>query len=156
MGNKLLFGIFLSIFFISLASANNISLFTNNIAYAGVSDVPYTFNFTNSSNCLPANNILSYYRLIDFDARGIGFVSLNIDTLTKVPVSLCEGREGVLRANHSLSSIVFSTIYAKNLNLSGNAIIKGRVNVTGINLYKVSVMAAKIKRAKSAIKPNLP
>lgn len=124
---KLILSLMLGIFLISLVSANNISLFPNNINLANTY-VAYEFNFSNSTNCNPSNIILNYSTIIHFNSRGVGFCSIDISNLSSIPLSLCEYRDGSLRKNHSFSDIIFNTIYAKNMNLSGNAIISGNTS----------------------------
>lgn len=129
MKTKILFLIILGTFLIHLVSAGNLTLFPN----PGESDVyiEYTFNFSKSNNCLPANIILNYTTTVHTNTRGFGYVSIDISSLSEVPLRLCEYKDGVLRKNHSFSSIIFQSTSSQNLNLSGNAIIKGWVNVTG-------------------------
>ena len=120
------FGIFL----LGSVSAGNLSLFPNNINLAST-NVAYEFNFSNSTNCLPENIILSYSKILTFNSRGVAHISIDITNLTEVPISLCEYRDGSLMANHSpLPSAIFSTIYSQNINVSNNLIVKGSVNVT--------------------------
>lgn len=128
---KIIFILFLTFLIFPFVQATNLSLYPNpGVAYAG-SSVQYSFNFSNATNCDPANNLLSYTTFITIDTRGTGFVSIDITNLTSVPIKLCEGREGILRANHSFSDIIFNTIYASNLNISSDAIVRGNVFVTG-------------------------
>lgn len=131
---KLFLMIFTFVFLINLVSAlnlGNLSLFPNpGTNYAG-SNIQYSFNFTNSTNCSTANNLLSITKFIQIDSRGVGFISIDLSSLKQVPTSLCEGREGILRKQHNFSSVVFRSIATHYLNVSSNAIIKGRLNVTG-------------------------
>jgi hypothetical protein len=108
----------LGIFLISLVSAGNLNLFPNpNEANVYIA---YVFNFSNSTNCLSENIILSYNETVLTNSRGFGYVSINISNLSSVPLRLCEYKDGVLRKNHSFSDIIFNTINARSLNLSGN------------------------------------
>jgi len=117
------------IFSLGFISAGNLSIFPNNIDLAGT-NVAYEFNFSSTNDCDSSNIILDYSTTVTFNSQGVGFVSINISDLSSVPLALCEYRDGTLRKNHSFSDIIFNTIYAKNLNLSGDAIIQGKVNVT--------------------------
>jgi len=132
MKYKILLSLALGIFLTSCISAGNLSLFPNNINYAS-SDIFYQFNFSNSTNCNPENSILSYEKVVTFNSRGVGYVSINISNISQIPISLCEFQHASyeLRKNHSFSDIIFNTVFAQNLNLSGNAKINGSVDVTG-------------------------
>lgn len=112
--------------------SGNLSLFPNpGLSEAGNS-ILYSFNFSNSTNCLAANIILNHTEVVTINSRGYGYVSIDISNLSQVPISLCEYKDATydLRKNHSFSDIIFNTIYAKNLNLSGDVIITGSVYVT--------------------------
>lgn len=126
---KISLSFIVGMFLIPSILAGNLTLFPN----PGEANVyiSYEFNFSNASNCLQENIILSHSVIIHTNTRGFGFVSIDISNLTEIPIRLCEYKDNLLRANHSFSSIISQSTYSQNLNLSGNAIIKGWVNVTG-------------------------
>ena len=119
----------LGVFLISFVSAGNLSLFPNP-GEASV-NIAYIFNFSSTNDCDPSNIILSHSEIVTTNSRGFGYVSIDISGLSSVPLRLCEYKDSVLRANHSFSDIIFNTIYARNLNLSGDARIGGDINITG-------------------------
>jgi len=135
MNIKLFSAILFGIFLVNFVSSLNISLYPNPGLSEADSFIQYSFNFTSSTNCNPANNLLSYTKIVHINNNGVGYVSLDISNLTQIPTRLCEGKDGVLRANHSYADIIVNTIYAKYLNLSGDAIIKGRLKVNGTTLF---------------------
>ncbi|KKK93620.1 hypothetical protein LCGC14_2691080, partial [marine sediment metagenome] len=114
---------------ISFVSAGNLSLFPNPNEVSV--NIAYIFNFSNGSTCDLANIILSHSEIVTTNSRGFGYVSIDISGLSSVPLRICEYKDGILRANHSFSDIIFNTIYANSLNLSGNARIGGNINITG-------------------------
>ena len=131
MKTKILLIIILGVFLISFVSAGNLNLFPNpnepNVHIA------YVFNFSNGTTCDSANIILSHNETVITNPRGFGYVSIDISSLPSVPLRLCEYKDGALRKNHSLSSIVFENIYAQNLNLSENAKVGGNITADYLN-----------------------
>jgi len=119
---------------LSFISAGNLSLFPNPGINEANSYIEYTFNFSNSTNCDASNIILNHTEVVHINVRGFGYVSINISNLSQIPISLCEFRDGdTLRKNHSFSDIIFNTIYARNLNLSGDAIVTGNILASNFN-----------------------
>ena len=124
---------------LSIISAGNLSIFPNpGLSEAGNS-ILYSFNFSNSTNCLAPNIILNHTEIVEINSRGFGYVSINISNLSQVPTSLCEYKDGTLRKNHSFSDIVFNTIFARNLNLSENLIVLGNSSFNGSLMPRTSL-----------------
>jgi len=131
MKTKIGLGVFILLSIIPLISSGNLSIFPNpGLSEAGNS-ILYSFNFSNSTNCLAANIILNHTEVVEINSRGFGYVSVNISNLSQVPTSLCEYKDGTLRKNHSYSDIIFNTIFARNLNLSENLKVLGNSSFNG-------------------------
>lgn len=78
----------------------------------------YQFNFTTNADC--SGIVMSFLADIFTGVDGVGFVDLNISGISPQPTYLCEYKNGNLRKIHNIPDIVFSDIYARNLNLSEN------------------------------------
>ena len=136
--HKIIFILIVGIFLISFISAGNLSLFPN--PNEPNANIAYVFNFSNSSTCSTANIILSHSEIVTTNPRGFAHVSINISNLSSVPLKLCEYKDGALRANHSFSDIIFNSIYAKSLNLSGDIKVGGDLNITGNSYFNGTLM----------------
>jgi len=108
---KTLITLMLSIFLLTLVSANNIPLFPN----TGVANTnyDYVFNFTTSSDCTGV--LLSYSTTVTTNDVGVGFVSIPLDSLTQKPEYLCEYKDGVLRKAHNDSDQIFNKVWANEV-----------------------------------------
>jgi hypothetical protein len=114
----------LGMFLISFVSAGNLNLFPNpnekNV------NIQYTFNLTTSPTNCSENVLISHSEIVRTNPRGFGYVSIPIpDNLTEIPTYLCEVKDGSVRKIHPMSSQIFDHIFARNLNLSGDANVAG-------------------------------
>lgn len=94
----------------------------------------YTFNFTTNADC--SGVLFSNDSEITTDQYGIGFIDLDISSLTQTPSYLCEYRNGALRKAHTLSDQIFKTVFAEtlkanSLNISQDANIYGDIHGFG-------------------------
>ncbi|MBS3115271.1 hypothetical protein J4482_01435 [Candidatus Woesearchaeota archaeon] len=90
----------------------------------------YVFNFTTDSAC--TNVLLSNKTTITTDSEGIGYVILNISSLTQDPRYLCEYRGGALRKVHSdLPTLLPASKFALN---TTNQTLNNKINVINSTL----------------------
>ena len=89
----------------------------------GNTEFNYTFNFTMNQDC--SNVVYTNYSSITTDKYGIGYIDLNISSISNIPNYLCEYRNGVLRKTHTLSDQLFRDVYARNINITGYLIGNG-------------------------------
>ena len=120
MKNKILLIIF-GMFLISFVSAN-IPIYvkpldTNGNLQSNTSFI-YTFNFTTNADC--SGVVFSNISTIVTGNDGIGFIDLDISSISQIPSYLCEYKDGSLRKTHTFSDQLFKDIYAKNLNITEN------------------------------------
>ncbi|MEK6883983.1 MAG: hypothetical protein AABY22_30415, partial [Nanoarchaeota archaeon] len=118
MDKKILI-LFFGIFFFSIISA--LPIYVSPLSNGQIipsSNINYVFNFTNNSDC--SNVIISFQSSITTNKYGVGFVDLNISTITDIPEYLCEYRSNELRKVHTLSDQTFRDVYARNGNFSAN------------------------------------
>lgn len=109
---KLLMSFLFSILFLSLVSAN-IPIF---VKYTPSTNVFFTFNFTDSSN----NVLLTNSSIIHLSDDGVGFTSININSLTEVPSKLFVYRDhGILFSESNFSDIIFNSIKTNDLRTNG-------------------------------------
>jgi len=73
----------------------------------------YEFNFTDNVDCTSV--VLSNSSTIITGQDGVGFLDVNISSLTTVPSYLCEYKSGSLRKTHTFSDIIFRKIFSKNI-----------------------------------------
>lgn len=73
----------------------------------------YVFNFTNNSDC--SGVVLTNSSTITTGKDGVGFIDINITSMTGLPNYLCEYKDGVLRKTHSLSDSLFKDIYVSKI-----------------------------------------
>jgi hypothetical protein len=120
--------VFISLFFISSISA--LPIYVKPISGTGEiqpsTTFQYQFNLTSDALC--TNVLYSNTSNITTDLTGIGFIDLNISTLSGIPLYLCEykGTPLVLRKIHLLSDQVLKNIYAQNINVSGDIFLNGK------------------------------
>lgn len=75
----------------------------------------YTFNFTTNSDC--SGILLNHTETITTNPQGVGFININLTSLTQRPNYLCEYRDGALRETHLLPDIIFRDIFLRNVTL---------------------------------------
>ena len=136
---KLVYTLIFATLFFSLASSLPIYVkpLDSNGTLQPNKNFTYQFNFTLNSNC--ANVVFSNVSRITTGSDGVGFIDLDISTISQVPNYLCEYKNGNLRKVHNLSDQLFKNIYAQNINVSQNVTaswFKGIFNwITDLSQY---------------------
>ena len=77
----------------------------------------YTIDLTTNADCTGV--IATNTTEVKTDHAGIAYITIDTSSLTSIPQYLCEYRDGILRSTIQFESIIFNSIYANNLNISG-------------------------------------
>ena len=101
----------------------------------------YVFNFTTGSDC--SGVLLSSSSDIMTGKNGVGFVDIDISSLSVKPDYLCEYRDGSLRKIHSFSDMVLEDVWVNALDVGSDLDVSGALDVgtsldVGSNLDVVS------------------
>lgn len=94
----------------------------------------YLFYFTKNSDC--TNIYLSNTSVITTGNDGVGFVDIDITSMTNIPSYLCEYKGGVLRKVHTLADGLYRNIYADTINVTNNVTadyFKGSINYSDVD-----------------------
>jgi len=87
----------------------------------------YQWNFTSSTDCTGV--LLSNTTKITTDKFGRGHVNFSLDTMTGIPLVVCEYKNGTLRKSFGFEDEVFRNVYAQKINLTGNVNVGGSLYV---------------------------
>lgn len=142
MKSKLLSGLFISIFLISLAAAESMPLHPTPLDASGnlqpSTSFNYIFNFTTNPDC--SGVVLSNTSTIITRSNGVGFIAIDVSEISAIPNYLCEYRDGSLRKIHTLSDELFRDVYARNINISNNLSVSGNSFFNGTLMPMISLV----------------